>query len=90
MAPGVIHWTADDWKTWQDLKTHDAGLEIHMADLPTHSLPEGRQIKFTFYWPDACHWEGNDFVVAIAPWRREDFVSTGKAWDKWKVEPSRK
>ena len=75
MAPAVIHWTADDWKTCQDLKTHDAGLGIHMADLPTQSLPEGRQIKFTFYWPDAGHWEGNDFMVRIATWRREDFVS---------------
>ena len=76
MAPGVIHWTDDDWKTCQDLKTHDARLEIHMADLPTQSLPEGKQIKFTFYWPDAGHWEGNDFVVHIATWRREDFVPT--------------
>lgn len=75
MAPAVIHWTADDWKTCQDLKTHDAGLGIHMADLPTQSLPEGKQIKFTFYWPDASHWEGNDFMIRIATWRREDSVS---------------
>jgi len=75
MAPAVIHWTADDWKTCQDLKTHDAGLGIHLADLPTQSLPEGKQIKLTFYWPDANHWEGNDFMVRIATWRREDFVS---------------
>lgn len=75
MAPAVIHWTADDWKTCQDVTTHDAGLGIHMADLPTKSLPEGKQIKFTFYWPDASHWEGNDFMVRIAVWRREDFVS---------------
>ncbi len=72
MAPAVIHWTADDWKTSQDLKTHDAGLGIHMADLPTKSLPEGKQIKFTFYWPEADHWEGEDFIVRIAAWRRED------------------
>ncbi|HVB98394.1 MAG TPA: glucan 1,4-alpha-glucosidase [Candidatus Dormibacteraeota bacterium] len=75
MAPAVIHWTADDWKTCQDLKTHDAGLGIHMADLPTQSLPEGSQIKFTFYWPDAGHWEGKDFMVRIAAWRREGTVS---------------
>jgi glucoamylase len=74
MAPAVIHWTADDWKTCQDLKTHDAGLKIHLADLPTQSLPAGKQIKFTFYWPDAGHWEGKDFMVRIATWRREDVV----------------
>ena len=74
MAPAVIHWTADDWKTCQDLKAHDAGLGIHMADLPTKSLPEGKQIKFTFCWPDAGHWEGKDFMVRIAAWRREETV----------------
>ncbi len=26
MAPAVLHWTADDWKTCQDLRTHDARL----------------------------------------------------------------
>jgi glucoamylase len=75
MAPGDSHWTADDWNTCQDLKTHDAGLGTHMADLPTKSLPEAKQITFTFYWPDASHSEGNAFMVRIATWRREDFVS---------------
>jgi len=74
MAPAVIHWTADDWKTCQDIKTIDDGLGIHLADLPTQSLPEGKQIKFTFYWPDAGHWEGKDLMVRIAAWRREDSV----------------
>jgi glucoamylase len=75
MAPAVLHWTADNWKTCQDIKTLDGGLGIHLADLPTQSLPEGKQIKFTFYWPESSHWEGNDFMVRIAAWRREDFVS---------------
>jgi glucoamylase len=75
MAPAIIHWTADEWKTCHDLKTHDAGLGIHLADLPTQSLRESEQIRFTFYWPDASYWEGNDFTVRVATWRREDVVS---------------
>jgi len=75
MAPSVIHWSADDWKTCQDIKTLDDGLGIHLADLPTQSRPEGTQIKFTFYWPNADRWEGRDFMVRIAAWRREDVVS---------------
>ena len=71
MAPAVVHWTADDWKTCQDMKTHDAGLDIHMVDLPTQSMPEGKQIKFTFCWSENNHWEGSDFMVRIAAWRRE-------------------
>jgi glucoamylase len=79
MAPAIIHWTADDWKTCQDLKTHDAGLGIHMADLLTKSLPEGKKIKFTFYWLDAGHWEDKNFIVRIAVWRRDDTVQTERS-----------
>jgi glucoamylase len=79
MAPASIHWTADEWKTCGDLKTHDAGLGIHMVDLPTTALAEGRQIKFTFYWPDAGHWEGRDFIVRIAAWNWEDGSSGERA-----------
>ena len=74
MASASIHWTVDDWKTCHDIKTHDAGLKIHLADLPTQSLTAGKQIKFTFYWSDAGHWEGKDFMVRIATWRREETV----------------
>ena len=62
---------ADDWKTCQDIKTHDVGLGIHIADLPTEALPEGKQIKFTFYWPDADHWEGKDFIVPVVSLRSD-------------------
>jgi glucoamylase len=66
LAPAVIHWSADDWKTVQDVTARDVGLGIHMADLTTEGFPDGRQVKFTFYWPDADHWEGADFVVRVA------------------------
>ncbi len=65
LAPAVIHWCADDWKTVQDVKTHDAGLGIQIADLSTAALPEGKEVKFTFYWPDTNHWEGTDFAIQI-------------------------
>ena len=54
--------------------THDVGLGIHIADLPTKALPEGKQIKFTFYWPDADHWEGADFIVRISSLHRKAHV----------------
>jgi glucoamylase len=76
MAPAVIRWTADDWKTCQEIKTLDEGLGIHLADLQTKALPEGAQIKFTFNWPDVGHWEGKDFMVHIATWRKEDVVQS--------------
>jgi glucoamylase len=71
MAPAVIHWSADDWNTAEDLTSRNVGLGIHVADLKTQALPEGKQVKFTFYWPDAGHWEGADFIVHIGSMRRD-------------------
>jgi len=79
MAPASIHWTADDWKTCYDLRTHDAGLGIHMADLPTKALPEGKQVKFTFYWPDPGHWEGKDFIVRVGSFHRDGTASAERS-----------
>jgi glucoamylase len=66
LAPAVIHWSADDWKTVQDVTARDVRLGIHVADLTPQGLTDGRQVKFTFYWPGADHWEGADFVVRVA------------------------
>ncbi len=64
-APAVIHWSNDGWNTVRDTDSHDTGLAIHVADLPTRALPAGKQVRFTFYWPDADRWEGADFVVNV-------------------------
>jgi glucoamylase len=66
LTPAIIHWSADDWKTAQDVATHDVGLGIHFADLATQAIPEGKQIKFTFHWLEADRWEGSDFSVGVS------------------------
>lgn len=65
LAPAVIHWSDDDWHTAHDANSRDTGLAIHIADLATESLPEGKKLKFTIYWPDAGHWEGADFIINV-------------------------
>lgn len=65
LAPAVIHWSDDDWSTVHDANTRDTGLAIHIADLSTESLPEGKQVTFTIYWLNADHWEGVDFTVSV-------------------------
>lgn len=65
LAPAVIHWSDDDWNTAHDATTLDTGLTIHVADLPTKLIQEGKQLKFTIYWTDANHWEGVDFAVTV-------------------------
>jgi glucoamylase len=75
LAPAVIHWSADDWNTHHDVTAHDSGLGIHIADLPTKAIPEGKHIKFTFHWPEADRWEGKDFIVQIDSGRGNELAS---------------
>jgi glucoamylase len=64
LAPALVHWTHDDWKTCREVTTQDSGLGVHFADLETLGA-DVRAIRFTFYWPDAGHWENQDFVVSV-------------------------
>jgi len=67
MAPTMVHWSYDHWKTTQDVKSKDTGLGIYVTDLSTQSVPKEQEIKFTFYWPEVNHWEGEDFSVHVGP-----------------------
>ena len=65
LSPAMVHWSIDNWKTWQDTKTRDTGLGIHAADLPSHSLATGSQIIFTFCWQQENRWEGRDYFINV-------------------------
>jgi glucoamylase len=65
LAAAVVRWTDDEWKTSHDGKSHEAFLGLHLFDLATESLTDGRQIQFTFYWPKPGNWENKNFVVRI-------------------------
>jgi glucoamylase len=64
-APGVVHWSSDKWLTVRDSRTVENAFGIHLVDLPVDRLPPGTAIVFTFFWPEAMHWENVDFTVAI-------------------------
>jgi glucoamylase len=66
LAPARVHWSTDAWKTIHDTDTHDTGLGIHLADLPTNHIPVGATVVFTFYWPHAARWEGNEFAMQVS------------------------
>jgi glucoamylase len=66
LAGCTTRWTADDWRTWQELEARDTGLGLFFTDLPTAALPPATRIAFTFHWRDADRWEGRNFCVDIA------------------------
>jgi len=65
LKPAVVHWSIDGWKSYQDTKTRDTGLGIHVLDLPAATLPVGGQAVFTFFWPNENRWEGADYSVTV-------------------------
>ena len=60
-----VHFSCDGWRSVADLDTRDTGLGVHVADLPTATLPSGSHVTFTFYWLESGRWEGTDFDVLI-------------------------
>ena len=66
LAPAVVHWSVDGWRTTYDTATRDTTLGVHLADLETQHLSRGDRVHLTFYWPDAQRWEEVDFLVCIA------------------------
>jgi glucoamylase len=65
LAPALVHWSVDNWRTVHDTAARDTTLDVHVCDLGTHDLRSGDRVQFTFYWPEAGRWEGADFVVCI-------------------------
>ena len=65
LAPARIHWSADGWRTVRDLDTVASAFGIHVADLPVEGEAAGAAVDFTFFWPEAGHWENVDFSVRI-------------------------
>jgi len=59
-----VRWTADDWKTSEDLDATALGYAGSFADLPTSTKQSG-QLSFTLFWTEENRWEGRNFDVAI-------------------------
>lgn len=64
-SPAIVRWTTNGWDTVRDTRTVEMD-GMHLADLETGSLDVGSRVQFTFYWPEANRWEGQDFDVRVA------------------------
>lgn len=65
LAPAVVHWSIDGWRTPHDTASYDTTLGVHVVDVPTARLGRGDRVDFTFYWPESTRWEGTDFFVCV-------------------------
>jgi glucoamylase len=65
LAPALIHWSADGWRTTQDTETRDTDLGVYVAELPVTKMKAGQSLSFTFRWLRDGQWEGCDYQVQI-------------------------
>ena len=65
LAPAVVHWSVDGWRTVHDTATRDTTLGVHVSDLGTRDLRRGDRVHLTFYWPKRSDGKGVDFLVCI-------------------------
>jgi glucoamylase len=64
-AEFTLHWSTDNWKTWNDTKSTRNSLEIDYVDLKQAASNTGTTIDFTFYWTTVNHWEGRDYQIQV-------------------------
>ena len=65
LAPAVVHWSTDSWRTVHDTPTRDTSLGVHVVDLATKDLHVDDEVEMTFYWKEVARWEGADFVICV-------------------------
>ena len=80
LAPAVVHWSVDGWRTVHDTPTRDTTLGVHVADLethaPAHRRPRGLHVLLARGRPMGrgrlCRLHRYDDCVragSSAPWR---------------------
>jgi glucoamylase len=65
LAPAMVHWSVDEWRTAHDSKTVNTGLGFHVVDLPTDKLTVGSRVLFTLLWLETDQWQGEDFELTV-------------------------
>ena len=65
LAPAVVHWSVDGWRSVHETAARDTTLGVYVCDLPTRDLGRADLVDFTFYWPEAGRWENVNFQVCI-------------------------
>ncbi|MGI0150988.1 MAG: glycoside hydrolase family 15 protein, partial [Thermoplasmata archaeon] len=65
-SPFRLHWSVDGWAHPVDTDSTEIPLGLSYVDLPVAPGAVGA-IVFTFFWPGADRWEGQDYRVEIRP-----------------------
>ena len=64
-APCRLHCSSDDWKTAQDFDSVPLGLGLHGVTFDARVLAADSTLRFTFFWRESNHWEGENFAIQV-------------------------
>ncbi len=65
-APLRVRWTSDAWVTHDDVSSRPIDIGLHVVELPTATLAAGVIVQFALYWPEADHWEGQNYSLSVS------------------------
>lgn len=71
LQPGMIHWSANGWRSVRDTLTQDCGLGLFYAELDSKDLDAGRRIDFTFRYSQTGEWAGKNYTIYIVTEEQE-------------------
>jgi glucoamylase len=59
-----LHWSKDEWQSFQDTDSTGTPLKVHFVDI-TVAADQRAPIRFTFFYPESSRWEGWDYIVRV-------------------------
>ena len=61
--PGAVHYTFDNWQSFQEIDAMDTTLGVWVADVPCQRLSAGTEFSWTAHY--LTGWEGKNFSLTV-------------------------
>ncbi len=61
--PGAVHYTFDQWQSYNEVDAVDTTLGVWVADVPCHKLAVGTEFSWTAHYMTG--WEGRNFSLTV-------------------------
>jgi glucoamylase len=61
--PGAVHYTFDEWQTYQEVEATDTTLGVWVAEIACNRLSPGSEFSWTAHYMTG--WEGKNFTLTV-------------------------
>jgi glucoamylase len=61
--PGTVHYSFDEWKSFQESDAIDTTLGVWVAEIPSNKLAPGATLAWTAHY--FTGWEGKNYTVTV-------------------------